>query len=195
MDEVIELACNYSAVVAIGGIGALLGAWSLWLRYREVKAPWARRLCLFSDFLNTTFVSITVVGVLTVSFELAIHLPSLSRSHEIPEKVDLGDLTTGQSDIMGEIRKLGGAIPPEIDLSGIRTLIQEAGRRRDLSSIIVSLHEGQALDENGLAQAVGGVLGNMGAYNSISLSGHLPGAGGNWKCHNDGPFQCTIDGS
>lgn len=198
MNEAIELAGNYSAVVAIGGIGALLGAWSLWLRYREVRAQWARRLCLFSDVLNTTFVSITVVGVLTVSFELAIHLPNLSRSQDVPERVDLGNLTAGQSDIIEEIRKLGSPIPPEVNLSvlatrdEIRALIRAADRR-DLHTIIADLHEAQALNKNSLARAVGRVLGNMGAYKSISLTGYLPESGRNWTCHNDGPFRCTID--
>lgn len=199
MSEVIELAGNYSAVAAIGGIGALLGVASLLLRHKEIRAPWARWFCLFSDILNTTFVSITVVGVLTVSFELAIHLPNLARSQDIPEKIDLGDLATGQSEIKKEIRELGGPIPPSVDLSGlatreeIRTLIREADRR-NLHSIISDLHKTQTLNEQSLARAVGRVLGNMGAYESIILGGNLPEAGGNWKCHNDGAFQCTIDG-
>lgn len=171
MDKVIEIAGMYNVVVGLGGVGVLFGVCSLWLRYREVKVPWARRLCLFSDILNTTFVSITVVGVLTVSFHLAIHLPDLARSQEIPKEVDVSDL----------------AKKADID-----RMIQELGKKRDLYSTITSLHESQELDKNSLTLAVGRILGNIGKYESISLAGNLPGGRQWWHCHNDGPFQCSI---
>lgn len=197
IDKVIELAGTYYVVVGSGSIGILLGVCSLCIRYRKVRKLWARRVCLASDILNTTFVSITVVGVMTVSFELAIHLPDLARSQDIPEKVDLADLSTGQSDIRGDIEELRGSIPPQVDVLDLATrinrFIQEANRRRDLHSIIVGLHQTQALNENNLAREVGGVLGNMGAYNSIVLGGTLPESGVNWQCHNDGPFRCTVN--
>lgn len=173
MDKVIELAGAYKVVVGLGGVGVLLGVCSLWLRYRDVRVPWARRLCLFSDIVNTTFVSITVVGVLTVSFEIAIHLPSLARSQNIPEKVDVSNLTTS---------------------ADIDRLIQEVGKRRDLHSTIVRLHKSGELDNDNLTLAVGRVLGNLRAFESISLRGQIPGEEMRWHCHNDGRFGCRISG-
>ena len=170
------------------------------MRYREIGTLWARRLCLASDILNTTFVSLTVVGVLTVSFELAIYLPDVARSQEIPEKVDLGDLTRGQSDIIRAIDELGGPIPPAANVSNLATiqeinrLIEELRSRRDLYSIILQLHEAHALSENSLAREVGEVLGNMGAYNSVSLEGIVPEGGGTGECHKEEVVQCHING-
>lgn len=195
MGRVIEIACMYYVVVGFGSIGILLGVSSLCLRYREVKKLWARRICLISDILNTTFVSITVVGVLTVSLELAIHLPDLARSQDISENVNLADLTKGQSEIREDIDKLRDAIPRQVDESGLATkinrFIQEEFQRKDLYSAISHLHDIGELNEYTLARAVGEMLGNMGTYSLIRLGGSLPEV--KWSCHNDGPLQCTID--
>ena len=190
MDNIITFFGEHHFVLGIGAIGVVLGVWSLYLRYKDVEARWARRLCLFSDILNTAFVSITVVGVLTVSFQLAIHLPDLARAKDIPGEVELTELTEGQTRISSEIAALGGSIPSEVDLAGLveaqtennekieglRQAIhnlseQSEAERRDLYMTIRHLHQTGQLDPNSLANAVRQVLGDMSRYRMVRLTG------------------------
>lgn len=170
MEKFIEFDGIFNVAVGVGGIAVLLGIWSLWLRYREVRAPWARRLCLVSDILNTTFVSITVVGVLTVSFSLVIHLPALARSTEI-------------SDLEGKIERLD-------------RLVYELDEGIHLHSAILRLREADELDLNSLERAVESVLGDATDYHGILLSGDFPAGDGYWFCRkeagdlDDDPLLC-----
>ena len=166
MDKIITFFSEYELVVYAGGIGVVLGVWSLWLRYRDVQERWARRLCLASDILNTAFVSITFLGMVTVSFELAIHLPDLARSADIkePETVDLSDLTKGQTGNRKEIETL-------------QQLIQELPAQlqtRDLYATIEHLTDSRTLDKNSLANAVEDALGPISGYDLVRLEGHVP---------------------
>ena len=184
MDKVIEFDGIFNVAVGVGGFAALLGALSLWLRYKEVVAPWARRLCLFSDILNTTFVSITVVGVLSVSFSLVIHLPELARSDDIDavgEKVD-------------QLRRLE---LPAVDLSGLATseeiqrLISRLERQRGLDSTIKQLIDGEQLSKGNLQEAVIGVLGEISYFNAVEVSGDAPM--GEWQCVKEGEALVICD--
>ena len=166
MDKIITFFSEYELVVYAGGIGVVLGVWSLWLRYKDVQESWARRLCLASDILNTAFVSITVLGIVTVSFELAIHLPDLARSADIkePETVDLSDLTKGQTSNKIEIERL-------------QQLIQELiaqPQTTELYATIEHLTDSSTLDENNLANAVEDALGPISRYDVVRLEGSLP---------------------
>jgi hypothetical protein len=206
VDHVTFVIEHHFVLVGIGAIGVVLGVSCLYLRHKDVEAPWARRLCLFSDILNTTFVSITVVGVLTVSFQLAIHLPDLARAKDIPGEVDLTELNEGQTRISSEIAALGGSIPPPVNLSGLakgqtgnRQGIERLGKliqdlsaqleRRDLYTTIGHLDNIGQLNENSLTNAVRGVLGDMIRYPNVKLHVRHERAG-SWYCHSDGGLQC-----
>ena len=104
MDLIVAFFLDHVVLIGVGGLGAALGIWCLFLRYKNVEALWARRLCLWSDALNTAFVSITVVGVLTVSFQLAISLPDVAKSGAIPAQVDNRKLIEdGHKEILTEL--------------------------------------------------------------------------------------------
>lgn len=204
MEKVITFLGAYNLVVAIGGIGASLGVLALYLRHKDITAPWARRLCLVSDMLNTAFVSATVVGVLTVSFQLAIHLPDLARSSNIPqpEGPDLSGLTTGQANIIQKIDALAGRTPVTADLDGlarsteikrldegIQDLTQQFAKM-DLYSTIEHLYRNDQLHGDSLTPAVRRLLGSF-DYSSVNLSFKHEELG-LWTCldRGDRGFHC-----
>ena len=123
-----------SLLVVAGGLGWLLGVTCILLRYNEVKTPAAHRVILLNDVISKTFVTITFVGVLVLSVQLAVHLPISHRlvdgqegiestiqslRAEIPPETDLSGLVEGQGGIEAAIRELRADIPPRTDLSSL----------------------------------------------------------------------------
>ena len=108
---------NVHFVLVVGGLGWILGICCLLLRYNDVQRPWVQRVCLLDDIMSKAFVSITVVGVVSLSIQVALNLPTLARTSDIPEDVDLGELTTGQETILQAVESI--SIPEPNDLTGL----------------------------------------------------------------------------
>ena len=221
MNDGIMFLFHVKTVVGIGAIGVAIGVTCLWLRYKQVKKPWARRLCLLSDVLNTSFVSITVVCALTLSFQLAIHLPDLARSEGIPPSVDISGLSRGQEAIQSNIRTLEMSIV-SLDnrqlieqvvnaTSNLYTVISDLRQRiqlteqslaaanrdltqKDLLSVISDLRQSGQLTEQSLATAVHSILGSMDSYRGMELSGRITETNINWSCAREWvEVECTFD--
>ena len=182
---------NVHFVLVVGGLGWILGICCLLLRYNDVQRPWVQRVCLLDDIMSKAFVSITVVGVVSLSIQVALNLPTLARTSDIPEDVDLGELTTGQETILQAVESIsipepndltglnagqeailraveGIAIPEPVDLTGV-----EAGQERilervenilqaNLIRVLRDLVGDQQLDNSTLAEAVGRTVGDPG---------------------------------
>ena len=159
MKDVIVFFEQFYIVVGVGGIGILLGVLSLLLRYKEIKTIWARRLCLASDILNTSFVSLTVVGVLVVSLNLAIHLPDLARTNNIPKKVDLEPVLNKQEDIILKINDLENKIPTSVIISEQINKLIQMNSQGDLYSRIQELQRNGNLSKSTLEDAIWEKLG------------------------------------
>jgi len=167
---------------------------SLVLRYREVKSIWARDLSLASDILNTSFVSLTVVGVLTFSIDLAIHLPDLARTKDIPEKVDLEPVVNKQEDIISELNNLGNLMNNTYSLQHnglyeIKKLIQ-MDIQEDFYSKIQVLQKYGNLDKDKLKYAISEVLGNPERYDEFSFNFSIQDQV-KWNCtYHNNDFDC-----
>lgn len=183
MDKIMEIDGAYEVVLGLGGFAAFLGVLSLFLRYRKMETPLARRICFASDLLNTTFVSITVVGVLTVSFQVAIYVPR--------------DLNETKTEILADLSEVKALMPREVDVSDLakeRHIAQLEDRinqltehlsKADLRSVVDALIAADNFNENSLEQAVRDSLGNWNGETFLEIDSNHPEA---WRCHSDAPY-------
>lgn len=172
MDKIMEIRGAYEIVLGVGGFAAFLGVLSLLLRYRKMETPLARRICFASDILNTTFVSITVVGVLTVSFQVAILVPR--------------NLNATKSEILADLNEVKDLMPREDQIAQRVAQLVKA----NLRSAVEDLEMAENFKKDTLNRAVREALGNWNATENLRISGEYPKQ---WSCISEGAeLQCDI---
>ena len=204
MENVVQFGGILGFAIAGGGIAAVLGIASLWLRHKEIATPWAQRLCLASDMLNTTFAAITVVGVLSISFNLVVVLPDLARKKDIPATPDLSGMATSEqvrqlTDDMRELRPKHSLMERLIEKNlasrdTIDRLSAALLQQSRLDLMVEGLIDGDSLTPETLTKAALAILGDATYFDNV----HIESADqrNRWSCYHVGEnITCEVPGA
>ena len=121
--ELVSVALSFEAVAAFGSIGWIFAILCNFIKFYKTKDS---KVCLLGEMVKSTFLTVTFVGVVTLSVQFSIYLQK-SQAAQIEERKDVANMTKNQSLIVTAITRIT-TIEAETIAQQIDTTVESAGR-------------------------------------------------------------------